>query len=125
MSYRNLKDRLLARPRVKASYDMQMELSKLGRLVQRAREGSKLLQKDLAALSGVAQGDISRLEGGAGEKGPTFETLLRLVHAQGLELVMELVPKKASGSSDKVSSARKRAAQAAEIEQAPALREAF
>jgi transcriptional regulator with XRE-family HTH domain len=124
MSYRNLKDRLLARPRVKASYDMQMELSKLGRLVQRAREGSKLLQKDLAALSGVAQGDISRLEGGAGEKGPTFETLLRLVHAQGLELVMELVPKKASGSSDKASSARKRAAQAA-IEHAPTLREAF
>jgi transcriptional regulator with XRE-family HTH domain len=125
MSYQNMRERLLARPQVKASYDMQMELSKLGRLVQRAREGSKLLQKDLAALSGVAQGDISRLEGGAGEKGPTFETLLRLVHAQGLELVMELVPKKANGSTTKASSTRRRAVQAAEIEQAPALREAF
>jgi transcriptional regulator with XRE-family HTH domain len=125
MSYQKMRERLLARPAVKASYDMQMELSKLGRLVQRAREGSNLLQKELAALSGVAQGDISRLEGGAGEKGPTFETLLRLVHAQGMELVMEFVPKKASGSSDKASSSRKRAAQAAEIEHAPALREAF
>lgn len=123
MSYPSMRERLLARPGVKASYDMQMELSKLGRLVQRAREGSKLLQKELAVLSGVAQGDISRLEGGAGEKGPTFETLLRLVHAQGLELVMELVPKKANGASTKA--ARKRAAQTAEIEQTAALREAF
>jgi transcriptional regulator with XRE-family HTH domain len=125
MSYQDMRERLLARGQVKASYDMQMELSKLGRLVQRAREGSKLLQKDLAALSGVAQGDISRLEGGAGEKGPTFETLLRLVHAQGLELVMELVPKKANGSATQASSTRKGAVQAAKIEQAPALREAF
>ena len=123
MSYQKMRERLLARPGVKASYDMQMELSKLGRLVQRAREGSKLLQKELAALSGVAQGDISRLEGGAGEKGPTFETLLRLVHAQGLELVMELVPKKANGTTK--ASTLKRAGQTADIEQAPALREAF
>ena len=92
MSYQTLRERLLARPRVKASYDRQVELSKLGRLIQRARTESNLRQQDLAALSGVAQGDISRLEIGAGERGPTFDTLVRLAHAQDMQLVVELVP---------------------------------
>ena len=125
MSYRNLRKRLLARPAVKASYDMQMELIKLGRFVQRAREASNLMQKDLASLSGVAQGDISRLEGGAGAKGPTFETLLKLVHAQGLELVLELVPKGTKKSTSNAPKLKVPVASSTEIEQGQVLREAF
>ncbi len=92
MSYQTMRERLLARAGVKAGYDKQAELSKLGRLIQRARVSTNLRQQELAKLSGVAQGDISRLEVGAGEKGPTFDTLVRLAHAQDMKLVVELVP---------------------------------
>src|SRR5579862_3019623 len=92
MSYRRMRERLLERPRVRAAYDSQMDLSKLGRLMQRVRLGKNLKQQDLADLSGVAQGDISRLEVGQGENGPTFVTLVRLAHAQRMRLVMQLEP---------------------------------
>jgi transcriptional regulator with XRE-family HTH domain len=58
----------------------------------RGRIESNLAQQELAMLAGVAQGDINRLEIGAGEKGPTFDTLVRVAHAQGRRLVVELVP---------------------------------
>ncbi len=32
------------------------------------------------------------MEAGLGERGPTFETLLRLAHAQKMHLVVEFVP---------------------------------
>jgi transcriptional regulator with XRE-family HTH domain len=56
-------------------------------------------QQELAKLSGVAQGDISRLEIGSGEKGPTFDTLVRLAHAQDMKLVVELVPNGAAADA--------------------------
>ena len=96
MSYRNMRERLLARPEVRAGYDTQAELNKLGRLMKRGRIESNLPQQELALLSGLSQGDISLLEMGAGEKGPTFDTLVRLAHAQGRRLVMELVPVEAA-----------------------------
>ncbi len=123
MNYQDMRERLLARPRVKAAYDMQIELSKLGRLIQRARVGSNLRQQDLAALSGVAQGDISRLEIGAGEKGPTFETLVRLAHAQGMKLVVELVRK--DSESIGVTPDALAADESLEVESAHSLRAAF
>jgi transcriptional regulator with XRE-family HTH domain len=91
-----MRERLLARAGVKAGYDKQAELSKLGRLIHRARVSTNLRQQELAKLSGVAQGDISRLEIGSGEKGPTFDTLVRLAHAQDMKLVVELVPNTAA-----------------------------
>jgi transcriptional regulator with XRE-family HTH domain len=91
-----MRERLLARTGVKAGYDKQAELSKLGRLIHRARVSTNLRQQELAKLSGVAQGDISRLEIGSGEKGPTFDTLVRLAHAQDMKLVVELVPNTAA-----------------------------
>jgi transcriptional regulator with XRE-family HTH domain len=92
MAYRNMRERLLARPEVRAGYDAQAELNKLGRLMKRGRIESNMPQQELAMLAGVAQGDISRLEIGLGEKGPTFDTLVRVAHAQGRRLVVELIP---------------------------------
>lgn len=93
MKYRAARDKLLARPNVRAAYDEQRELGKLGRLLRRAREASNLRQQEVALLAGIAQGDISRIEHGLGERGPTFDTLVRLVHAHNMELVVELAPK--------------------------------
>lgn len=92
MSYRKLRDDLLERPGVRDAYNVQRELSRLGDLIQRTRRAAKLPQQELAAASGIAQADISRLESGLGERGPTFETLVRLAHAQGMNLVVEFVP---------------------------------
>lgn len=114
-----MRERLLAREGVKEGYDKQAGLSKLGRLIHRARVSTNLRQQELAKLSGVAQGDISRLEIGSGEKGPTFDTLVRLAHAQDMQLVVELVPNGAGAA------ARSSAADEEDAEREQALRAAF
>jgi transcriptional regulator with XRE-family HTH domain len=125
MSYRTMRGRLLARPAVRAGYDTQVELNKLGRLMKRGRLESNLPQKELAEISGVAQGDISRLEIGSGEKGPTFDTLVRLAHAQGMRLVVELVPEKSAEFETFTADEDDNADAAAVMASQPALREAF
>jgi transcriptional regulator with XRE-family HTH domain len=125
MSYRIMRERLLARPAVRAGYDRQVELNKLGRLMKRGRLESNLRQKELAEISGVAQGDISRLEIGSGEKGPTFDTLVRLAHAQGMRLVVELVPEKSAEFETFTADEDDNADAAAVMASQPALREAF
>jgi transcriptional regulator with XRE-family HTH domain len=125
MSYRTMRERLLARPAVRAGYDTQVELNKLGRLMKRGRLESNLPQKELAEISGVAQGDISRLEIGSGEKGPTFDTLVRLAHAQGMRLVVELVPEKSADYVSITSDEDDSADAAAEMASPSTLREAF
>jgi transcriptional regulator with XRE-family HTH domain len=104
MSYRKLRDDLLKRPNVRAAYDIQRELGRLGQLIQRTRRAANLRQQDLAAAAGVAQADISRMEAGLGERGPTFDTLLRLAHAQKMNLVVEFVPD--SGADQQADDAR-------------------
>jgi transcriptional regulator with XRE-family HTH domain len=83
---------LLERPAAKAAYDSQRERNRLGQLLQRSRQHVNLRQQELAKAAGITQADISRLESGLGERGPTFDTLLRLAHAQRMKLVVELVP---------------------------------
>jgi transcriptional regulator with XRE-family HTH domain len=125
MSYRIMRERLLARPAVRAGYDKQVELNKLGRLMKRGRLESNLPQKELAEISGVAQDDISRLEIGSGEKGPTFDTLVRLARAQGMRLVVELVPEKPAEYVSITSDEDDNADAAAAMASQPTLREAF
>jgi transcriptional regulator with XRE-family HTH domain len=125
MSYRTMRERLLARPAVREGYDTQVELNKLGRLMKRGRLESNMPQKELAEISGVAQGDISRLEIGLGEKGPTFDTLVRLAHAQGMRLVVELVPEKSAEFETFTADEDDNADAAAAMASQPALREAF
>ena len=56
-----------------------------------AREESGMTQKDLAEKTGIAQGDISKLENGNGN--PSVRTLQRLANAMGMTLKIEFVPK--------------------------------
>src|SRR5688572_10082604 len=97
MSYRKVRDQLLKRPFVRAGYDAQRELGRLGHLMARARQSANLKQNELAKVSGIAQADISKMEAGIGQRGPTFETLVRLARAQKMNLVVEFVP--ASGEA--------------------------
>ncbi len=54
-----------------------------------ARNSKGLTQKELSALSGIAQGDISKLENG--NANPSVKTLQRLADAMGKKLKIEFV----------------------------------
>ena len=55
-----------------------------------ARESSGLTQKELSERTGIAQGDISKLEKGNGN--PSVRTLQRLAAGMGMTLKLEFVP---------------------------------
>ncbi len=55
-----------------------------------ARKASGLTQKDLAERTGIAQGDISKLENG--NANPSLRTLRRLADGMGMKLKLEFVP---------------------------------
>jgi transcriptional regulator with XRE-family HTH domain len=58
-----------------------------------ARQRAGLTQKELSRRTGIAQGDISKLE--HGNSNPSVRTLQRLAEGMGMTLRIEFVPKKA------------------------------
>lgn len=56
----------------------------------KARRTSGLTQKDLAERTGIAQGDISKLENG--NANPSLRTLKRLAEGMGMQLKIEFCP---------------------------------
>ena len=55
-----------------------------------ARKRSGLTQKELSERTGIAQGDISKLE--KGNANPSIRTLQRLAAGMGMELKVEFIP---------------------------------
>ena len=55
-----------------------------------ARKSTGITQKQLAEITGVAQGDISKLENGSAN--PSLRTLQRLAAGMGMKLKIEFVP---------------------------------
>jgi len=55
-----------------------------------ARKNAGLTQKQLAERTGIAQGDISRIENGNGN--PSLKTLKRLASAMNMKLKLEFEP---------------------------------
>ena len=55
-----------------------------------ARKSTGLTQKDLAERTGIAQGDISKLENGGAN--PLLKTLQRLAAAMDMKLKLEFEP---------------------------------
>lgn len=56
-----------------------------------ARKKAGLTQKELSDRTGIAQGDISKLENGNGN--PSIKTLQKLAEAMNMTLKLEFVPK--------------------------------
>lgn len=56
-----------------------------------ARRASGLTQKELSERTGIAQGDISKLENG--NANPSIRTLQRLAAGMGMTLKIEFTPK--------------------------------
>ena len=57
-----------------------------------ARKTQHITQKQLSELTGIAQGDISKLENGSAN--PSIKTLQRLANGLGMMLKIEFVPTK-------------------------------
>lgn len=55
-----------------------------------ARKNAGLTQKELSKRTGIAQGDISKLENG--NANPSIRTLQRLADAMGMTLKVEFLP---------------------------------
>lgn len=55
-----------------------------------ARKNSGLTQKELSERTGIAQGDISKLENG--NANPSIRTLQRLADGMGMTLKVEFLP---------------------------------
>ncbi len=55
-----------------------------------ARHASGMTQKELSELTGIAQGDISKLE--KGNSNPSLRTLIRLAEGMGMQLKVEFCP---------------------------------
>lgn len=78
-------------PEVKAEYDaLEPEYAIIQAMID-ARKGKGITQKELSERTGIAQGDISKLENGNGN--PSIRTLQRLADAMGMTLRIEFVPK--------------------------------
>lgn len=81
---------MLADPLVKQGFDMQQARRRAGALLRRTRLARGLTQKDAEALSRIDQGNISKYE--AGTLSLQLDTYVRLMHAQGYAVRIEVVP---------------------------------
>lgn len=71
--------------------NIQPELQIIDTLIE-ARKAKRITQKQLSEITGIAQGDISKLENGSGN--PSIKTLQRLANGLGMMLKIEFVPVK-------------------------------
>lgn len=76
-------------PKVKAEYDALEPEFEIIQAIIDTRKATKLTQKELAEKTGIAQGDISKLENGSGN--PSLKTLMRLAKGMGKKLKIEFV----------------------------------
>ena len=81
----------LKNPEFKAEYDaLEPEFAIIQAMID-ARSSAGLTQQQLSERTGIAQGDISRLENGNGN--PSLKTLKRLASAMDMNLKLEFTPK--------------------------------
>ncbi len=77
-------------PEIRAEYDaLEPEFAIIQAMID-ARKASGLTQKQLSEKTGIAQGDISKLENGSAN--PSLKTLQRLAAGMGMQLKLEFIP---------------------------------
>jgi transcriptional regulator with XRE-family HTH domain len=77
-------------PEFKTEYDaLEPEFAIVSAIIE-ARKNMGLTQKQLAEKTGIAQGDISKIEQGNGN--PSLRTLKRLAAGMDMKLKLEFLP---------------------------------
>ena len=83
-------EKQLQNPEVRAEWDaLEPEFAIIQAMID-ARKTTGLTQKQLSELTGIAQGDISRIENG--NANPSLNTLKRLATAMDMSLKIEFTP---------------------------------
>lgn len=80
----------LNNPEFKAEWDALEPEYQIIKAMLDGRKAKNMTQKDLAEITGINQGDISRLENGSAN--PSLSTIKRLANGLGLTLKLEFVP---------------------------------
>lgn len=79
-------------PEFRAEYEaLEPEFAIIQAMID-ARKNTGLTQKELSEKTGIAQGDISKLE--TGNANPSLRTLQRLAAGMGMKLKLEFLPLK-------------------------------
>ena len=76
-------------PKVKKEYDALEAKYVLIESIIRARKERNLTQKELSALTGITQADLSKIENG--NANPSLNTLMKLANGLGKKLQVSLV----------------------------------
>ena len=89
-SFEEFLNKQLQDPEFKAEYDaLEPEFAIIQAMID-ARKRSVMTQKELSEATGIAQGDISKLENG--NANPSLRTLQRLAAGMGMRLKLEFIP---------------------------------
>lgn len=80
-------------PEFRAEYEALQPEHAVVQAIIDARRNAGLTQKELSERTGIAQGDISKLENG--NANPSIRTLQRLAAAMGMTLKVEFLPNSA------------------------------
>lgn len=88
---KDLKQKLLEDPEVKAEYDRLEPEFKLASMLIKARSRAGLSQNDLARRMGMKQASVARIE--SGKFNPSMETLRKYAAATGHDLKIEMLPR--------------------------------
>ncbi len=88
--FRKYLDKQMNNPDFKEEWDaLQPEFAIIQAMID-ARKQSGLTQKQLSEKTGIAQGDISKLE--SGNANPSLRTLQRLAAGMGMKVKIEFLP---------------------------------
>jgi predicted transcriptional regulator len=88
-SFNDYLNEQMQNPELKAEYDaLEPEFTIIQAIID-ARKAAGLTQQELSAKSGIAQGDISKLENG--NANPSLKTLQRLAEAMDKKLKIEFI----------------------------------
>jgi transcriptional regulator with XRE-family HTH domain len=83
-------DEKLQDPEFRAAYEaLEPEYAIIAAIIE-ARKNSGLTQKELSERTGIAQGDISKIENASAN--PSLETLKRLAAGMDMRLKLEFLP---------------------------------
>lgn len=80
----------------KIAYEERSFYLQVAHLVRDLRERAGFSQADVAKKAKVSQPMIARLESGDHRRTPTIETIHRILHILGYQLILEVKPNKAA-----------------------------
>lgn len=90
ISWKSIRDEVLADPEVKAEYDALESEFNIARQVINLRKSSGLNQRDFAERIGIKQPQLARIE--SGKQIPKLETLTKLAAGAGYTVEIHFVP---------------------------------